>query len=114
MRVKNEPIIEMTEMEENVLIHFSEMLQLYCEEMGMCIKCDLCERIKNSNATDIIEDILNEIKIKIVDDINIATNIEGHWDKTSEDIFYCSVCHEPVCYQTDYCPNCGTKMNING
>lgn len=111
MKVKNEPIIEMNKMEENVLMHFAEMLEQYCEEMGMCIKCDLCERIKNSNATDIIEDIFNEIKIKIVDDI---INIEGHWEKTAEDIFYCSVCHEPFCYQTDYCPNCGTKMRHNG
>lgn len=114
MKVKNEPIVEMTEMENNVLTHFSEILESYCWEMGMCINCGLCERIQNSNATDIIEDILNEIKIKIVDDIEITTSIEGHWDKTAEDIYYCSVCHEPVCYQTNYCPNCGTKMKYNG
>lgn len=114
MKVKNEPVIEMNKIEENILIHFSEILELYCEEMDMCENCTLCERIKNSNATNIIENILNEIKIKIVDDINITTSVEGHWDKTAEDIFYCSVCHEPFYYQTDYCPNCGTKMKHNG
>ena len=75
MKLKNEPIVEMNKMEEDVLMHFAEMLEQYCEEMGMCINCNLCERIKNSNATNIIEDIFNEIKIKIVDDI---INIEGH------------------------------------
>lgn len=114
MKLKNEPVIEMNETEENVLMHFSEMLEQYCEEMGMCINCDLCKRIQNSNATDLIDDIFNEIKIEIVDDIEITTSIEGHWDKTAEDIFYCSVCHEPFCFQTDYCPNCGTKMKHNG
>ena len=111
MKIKNEPIIEMNKIEENVLIHFAEMLEQYCEEMGACINCNLCERIKNSNATDLIDDIFNEIKIKIVDDI---INIEGRWDKTAEDIFYCSVCHEPFCFRTNYCPNCGTKMKYNG
>lgn len=111
MKLKNEPIIEMNKMEENVLTHFSEILGQYCWERGTCTNCDLCERIKDNNATDIIEDILNGIKINIVDDI---INIEGHWDKTAEDIFYCSVCHEPFCFQTDYCPNCGTKMRHNG
>jgi hypothetical protein len=111
MKLKNEPVIEMNKMEENVLTHFSEMLELYCSEMGMCLHCDLCEKIKNSNATDIIEDILSEIKIKIVDDI---INIEGHWDKTAEDVLYCSVCKIPSCFQSNYCPNCGTKMRYNG
>jgi hypothetical protein len=110
MKVKNEPIIEMNKMEQDVLTHFSEMLELYCSEMGMCLHCDLCKRIKNSNATDIIEDILNEIKIEIVDDI---INIEGYWEKTNEGVFYCSVCHKPFYDRTNYCPNCGIKMEHN-
>ena len=113
MKLRQEPIIEMNKMENDVLQHFSEILESYCWEMGMCINCNLCERIQNSNATDIIEDILNEIKIKIVDDINITTSVEGHWEKTCEDVFYCSICHEPSYSRTDYCPNCGTKMKHN-
>lgn len=39
------------------------------------------------------------------------SKIEGHWEEIMRDFGYrCSICHY-VGFKTNYCPNCGARMN---
>ena len=68
--------------------------------------------------------------IEIIPSADVAPVVHGRWDGipnsyisvASKDSSYsghvtsCSVCHEinPNAYKTNYCPNCGAKMDGGG
>ena len=66
-------------------------------------------------------DYLREI-IESVPSSDVAPVVHGRWDESKEHFylmngckewinFYCSECDAPNNSPTDYCPNCGAKMD---
>lgn len=78
---------------------------------------------KYVNAADAAEKIAEKHGIRIADlcdtfgDIpaaNVAPVVHGRWIATHDEFCSCSVCKYPVYVawgQTNYCPNCGAKMD---
>ena len=54
------------------------------------------------------------VEVFYKDDVDNAPTVDaikhGHWI-TDMGGCWCSVCNEYSDYSTDYCPNCGAKMN---
>ena len=47
--------------------------------------------------------------------INAAPVVHGRWEYSSDGRFlFCSECGEiPDCFEPNYCPNCGAKMDLD-
>lgn len=98
----------------------------------------MAEYIKREDAIKVVngQSVLTMSRKRIIDQINVipaadvAPVVHGRWDDipntymsvASKDGTYhgnatsCSVCHEvnPNAYKTNYCPNCGAKMDGAG
>ena len=48
---------------------------------------------------------------------NVAQVRHGRWmcvDTDTEQFFLCNRCKKKEYWESDYCPNCGAKMNLEG
>lgn len=74
-----------------------------------------------NDADDCKADYLREI-IESVPAADVVPVVHGRWDESKEHFylnngykewvnFYCSECDAPNNSPTDYCPNCGAKMD---
>lgn len=76
---------------------------------GFYVMRQLHKTIKRGNKE------IDELKEKLNDELETAEwiekQIELKWCEDDVDIIYeCSLCHTDSAFETDYCPNCGTKM----
>ena len=60
-----------------------------------------------------VDDMLDEVECFQTADV--ATVVHGRWmpfhSEAAGDIQYCSACEIGFAAKTDYCPNCGAKMD---
>ena len=74
------------------------------EECGMCKYKDDCDFDKQYEmATDNMHTILNAFKC-------VSAERSGEWLQEEHKDYKCSVCGEEQWDDTDYCPNCGARM----
>lgn len=61
----------------------------------------------------LLEDVICEVDAQTTADV--ASVVHGRWmpfhSRTAGDIQYCSACEIGFAAKTDYCPNCGAKMD---
>lgn len=56
-------------------------------------------------------------ELSLIDDAPTVEPKHGHWEfkplwqGAEAKYCECSACHHPVWWPTDYCPNCGAKMD---
>lgn len=56
-------------------------------------------------------------KIKFITAADVATVRHGQWlcvDTDTEQFFLCNICKKKEYWESDYCPNCGAKMDLEG
>ena len=51
--------------------------------------------------------------IKVLEQFKTKEIKHGHWDDCSN-MWCCSECGRDSRYDSDYCPNCGAKMDLKG
>lgn len=78
---------------------------------------------KGRKSLDTVDDTLNIVaRIEKIPAADVAPVVHGRWDESKEHFylnngckewinFYCSECDAPNNSPTDYCPNCGAKMD---
>ena len=98
--------------EQRVLIYFDDVVNALVKEYGEAMDLHLY------SPREILESIGT---LKRVDAVEV---VHGRWEKKTADCVYyyaCSECGEPVLksqwgndFFSDYCPNCGAKMDGDG
>ena len=50
----------------------------------------------------------------ILDALKVFSGTEGRWEEEFKDIYVCSECNRAQKYTSNYCPECGAKMEKEG
>ena len=88
-------------------------------------KVDLIEYIRTLEHNYNVAVSFNENQAKYIESLDVKETKHGYWgllDKCSNAGVYCSVCHKKVYKEhyanvkvkSNYCPNCGAKMDGDG
>lgn len=106
---------------EGARIYVSDFV---CEQMKKIptadvVSVDACKQI--SKERDFAIKQLHSYGVQFGEKADVVKVKHGEWKKKTDDIFYwyeCSECSEPIPYNkyknmyfSDYCPNCGAKMD---
>lgn len=78
--------------------------------MAEYIKREDVKRLINNNFSGLLA------AIDSITAADVETVVHGRWIATHDEFCSCSLCKYPVCVawgQTNYCPNCGAKMDGN-
>lgn len=74
---------------------------------------DIIANISHSDVDAMVDDMLDEVDCFQPSDV--APVVHGRWmpfhSEAAGDIQYCSACEIGFDAKTDYCPNCGAKMD---
>ena len=89
----------------------------------------MCEYIKREYAVDAVLDVYYdtpdidlsgekfEAAIRKIQAADVATVRHGRWlcvDTDTEQFFLCNRCKKKEYWESNYCPNCGCKMDLEG
>ena len=87
------------------------MSEYICRESALEAVCKYCCEYDAESTECICNERLAFLKIPIADVANVR---HGRWlcvDTDTEQFFLCNICEKKEYWESNYCPNCGAKMD---
>lgn len=87
------------------------MSEYICRESALEAVCKYCCEYDSEDTECICNERLAVLKIPTAD---VAQVSHGRWlcvDTDTEQFFLCNICEKKEYWESNYCPNCGAKMD---